>query len=274
MMDQLADDLGLLRIQEELHRTYVERRADLERVASEANRLRSELATMRLPVVYVEGKTDQAILRTAWEKLFGTGLQPFVIKNCDPNDITPGGGSGGASTLAKLLSTVQSDSPVLVLGVFDGDVEGIKEFGKLPKHFVLDSRTGARISQNRRAAAIVLPTPPGREQYAEFENIEIECYFRDEVLELTTPEGWGLEFRSAPYETFINVGGKSHRRPIPAQMELTGSRTISDGKTVFAEAIVPTLPSDEFEVFRALFATIQDLFSTLDGQGSTQSSYT
>jgi len=229
--------------------------AQMRQIQKELGRLQE----YEKPVVYVEGKTDREILNVAWKKLFDEKPMPFVIKDCDPLPADSSGSAGGARTLANLIQTVQSDSPNLVIGIFDRDKEGVEAYEKLPNYFKKSSDTEAKTSPG--SAAFLLPVPSDKKDYVTCLNLCIEFYFSESALSRKTSEGWGLEFRYPEIETKI----RRHGNPIikVEQSDIPGSREITKGKTVFAEKIVPELDAPEFEAFRMIFDQIEQVLRCL-----------
>jgi len=259
VLHQLSDDIGLFRIQEKLYNQYLKRRDELLETQSEVTRLQKELTHSTMPVIYVEGKTDEMILNAAWNKLFTDQQMPYSIKNCDPLSASASGGAGGAGTLAKLLSTVQANSPHIAIGIFDQDAEGMKAYKRLPNYFTEVPQIEAKVSQNGKAAALLLPVPPGRNEYANYLNLYIEFYFSDEALLQQTPEGYGLVFRQPEIEMKVKINGGPIIGTEPS--DLPHTRQIINGKTVFAEIIVPSLGTREFEPFRLIFEKIEAILA-------------
>jgi hypothetical protein len=262
-LEQLREDIGLYRIQEELHQEYIRQRKELESVQTEVQRLKTELEQTTKPVVYVEGKWDEKILKIAWKKL-NKGQMSFKIKGCDPLPSNNKGGAGGAGTLNKLLSTIQADNLHYVIGIFDRDTEGIKEFDKLPNFNQLASIDGVKKCKNNKVAAFLLPIPESKEKYADYDNLVIEFYFSENALSKRTKNGYSLKFRFPELET----KAKSHaapviKREVTNQLEL---REIINGKKVFAEKIVPTLGQDEFENFNLIFDKIEEILKSLEDE--------
>jgi len=262
----LSEDLGLFRIQKELYEKYVTRREELLQMNQEVEALRVQLAASTMPVVYLEGKTDAEILNTAWTKLFPNQVSPCDFACCDPLPEGAAGGAGGTDTLAKFLSTVRDDSRHLAIGVFDHDLEGCRSYDQLPQYFTERAIGGVniKVSQNRKAVALLLPTPPDRQEYADFGNFSIEYHFDDEYLDQRTVEGFGLEFRQPNIQRHVNMPG----RPIVIdedQSSLPHTRGISSGKTTFAEEIVPNLPSDAFGRFSRLFVVLGEIIEEWPG---------
>jgi len=271
VFDKLSEEIGLFRIQEELYHQYIERREEALEIRKEVERLQTELEQSVRPVIYVEGKTDEIILNAAWAKLFPDQVKPFVIKNCDPLPEDTGGGAAGVDTLAKLLSTVRTDSTHIAIGVFDQDQDGINVYNKnLPKYFEEISELEAKVSQSRRAASFLLPIPAGKEDYASYFNLCIEFYFSESVLSQRTPEGWGLEFRQPEAETRIKMKGAPILETKISTLPQT--RQIIEGKTVFAETIVPTLDAGEFEPFRLIFNKIRSILEYLQTEDEERTS--
>jgi CheY-like chemotaxis protein len=230
--------------------------------------LQTELSKSTKPVVYVEGKTDKTILYAAWKKLYQEKEMPYIIKDCDPLPQDSPRSAGGVGTLGSLISTIRADSANIVIGMFDRDKEGIAKFDRLPKYFKkvseinLHSSIDAKVVEHNKAAAFLLPVPPGKEKYAEYLNFYIEFYFEEVVLSKKTKEGWGLEFRYPEIETRI----KRHGEPVIKieKSTIPETREIIDGKKIFSEKIVPGLKASKFEPFRIIFEQIEKLLEYLE----------
>ena len=236
----------------------------------ELEQLKAVMSNSNKPVVYVEGKTDSIILDTAWNKLYQEKEMPYIIKDCDPlPGDSPGGagGAGGAGTLASLISTIQSDSTNIVIGMFDRDDEGIRRFEKLPKYFKeiseinTHSPVGAKIVEHRKAAAFLLPVPPGKEKYAEYRNFYIEFYFGEAVLSKKTKEGLGLELRYP--ETELRIKGHGAPPIKTGTSTIPETRKVEKGKKIFSEKIVPELEISEFDPFKIIFEQIERVLDYL-----------
>jgi RNA-directed DNA polymerase len=217
--------------------------------------------TTAKPLILTEGKTDAMILNTAWTKLFSGRPIPFDIKGCDPLPEGLGGGAGGTDTLTSSLKTVRADSPRVVIGILDQDHEGATAYERLPSYFEEVPDIGAKVSQNRKAAAFLLPVPPGKEEYAGLPNLVMEFYFSEEALSRKTDDGYGLMFRQPDIEVTVKSHGTPILRREPSTLPKT--RQVVDGKTVFAETIVPTLDPAEFEPFRLVFDKTQAVLDYL-----------
>lgn len=254
VLAELSQDIGLFRLQKETHERYLQERSRLLETEKRVEELQAQLEQSSKPVVYVEGKTDAAILSTAWDKLAPEETMPFDISSCDPLPEGVDGGAGGAETLRKFLSTVREDSPHIAIGIFDRDQEGITAYKRLPKYFKEVGEIGARVSLNGKAAAMLLPVPPGKEEYVNFLNMVIEFYFSEQALSRRTDDGYGLTFRQPEIQEVVRCSGAPvlHKRA----SDLPHTRQVVDGKRAFAESIVPGLDTVEFEHFSLIFDKI------------------
>ncbi|MCA9964836.1 MAG: RNA-directed DNA polymerase [Anaerolineales bacterium] len=212
------------------------------------------------PTVYVEGKTDKKILSIAWAKLFESRPIPFNIEDSNLSQTDQGGGLGGAEILKQFISVVREDHLHLAIAMFDHDQEGIKCYNSLPKYFDQVSELEAKISRHGKAAAFLLPASDQKSEYIKYENFVIEYLFSDAALAKTTEDAQGLIFQQASIEQRIVGSGKSFRlSSTPSSIPET--RTIKEGKVVFAERIVPHLDKSEFTEFRFVFAKIQQIIT-------------
>ncbi len=223
-----------------------------------AEQLENELKRLTMPVVYVEGKTDEAILNTAWKKLYAEKPMPVVIKNCDLLLEDSDGGAAGAGTLIKLISAVREDSPCTAIGILDRDNEGIKSKKSLPNNFFSDiDEIDATVSAHRKSAAFLLPIPPGKEKYEAYENLSIEFYFSESALSQKTSDGRGLELRRRKRK--ISIGKITEEITV----EDDEAREIKGNKWAFAQRVVPELEPSEFEPFRMIFDQIEKVLEYL-----------
>jgi len=261
VLNQLSEDIGLFRLQEEIHKRYLDERRRFLEIQERVERLQVQLEQSTNPVVYVEGKTDETILSVAWSKLFPNQPMPLDVKSCDPLPESADGGAGGADTLGKFLSTVRADSPHIAIGILDRDKQGITTYNRLPGYFEEVEEIGAKVSQSRKAAAFLLPVPPRREDYVHCLNLVVEFYFSEEALSRQTRAGHGLTFRQPTIEERVNCNGTPVLNKRPSDLPQT--RQIVNGKTVFAETIVPALDPGEFEHFRLIFDRIHTILEHL-----------
>jgi hypothetical protein len=203
-------------------------------------------------IVYTEGKTDVLILETAWKKLYPDKLIPFTLKPCDFNPADKAHGTGGASFLANFIKYVSPDSPNVIIGIFDRDHDGIRAYEGIGKSFPEKKGLGSKLAKHGKAGAILLPIPKGKEKYAKYKNLCIEFYFSEKTLNKKNEGGKGLNFQFGTEA--IHVAGKPASESKPSDIRET--RTIIWGKDVFANDIVPQLPSSAFRNFKLLFDVI------------------
>ncbi|NLI11840.1 MAG: ATP-binding protein [Peptococcaceae bacterium] len=253
------DELGLIELQKEINQIVLSRLADIEKVQERVAILEATIRAAQLPIVLTEGKTDKSILRTAWEALYPGSSLPFLIDCCDVLPIDEGeSGAGGYDTLLKSLETARPSNPHIIIGVFDHDKAGVeKGFNKLSKNFI-QYQENIKIHKNKKAAAVLLPVPPGKEKFAEFLNLPIEFYFSEKALSKKI-DGKGLSL--IPQKKQI----KSETGMIIEEMDATEPylMKIGNNKKVFSEEIVPTLDKEEFLGFDVLFKQIVSLCSTM-----------
>ncbi|HLO14902.1 MAG TPA: reverse transcriptase domain-containing protein [Anaerolineales bacterium] len=218
---------------------------------------RTILNEINTPVVFVEGKTDVSILTVAWKKLFNNAPMQFKILKADTRPDTPGGGAG-ADTLSLMLNAHRPDDPYIAIGIFDRDREGKTKYLKqLHNDFIIDEANRWKIAKERRAGAMLLPIPEGKEGYDYYDSLCIEFYFSESALSQKTTDGNGLIW------DYIKVEMQGKRLPEDKQIQIPEARMIKAGKVPFAELIVPTLEASEFESFRPLFEILITLINRI-----------
>jgi RNA-directed DNA polymerase len=202
-------------------------------------------------IVYTEGKTDVLILETAWKKLYPDKPIPFTLKPCDFNQADKAHGTGGASYLANVIKYHPPDHPNVIIGIFDRDHEGIRAYDGIGKSFPEKKGLGSKLAKHSKAGAILLPIPKGKEKYAKYKNLCIEFYFSEKTLNKKNEDGKGLAFQFGT--EVIHVAGRPASESKPSHRP--EARAIT-GKDVFANDIVPQLPSSAFRNFKLLFDVI------------------
>jgi RNA-directed DNA polymerase len=211
------------------------------------------------PHLYTEGITDVNILITAWNVLYQDESCPFVIMDSNPTRKSdPGRGGGGAQQLKTFLNGVREDYPHIVIGMFDRDTEGNREYSDLRSDYIEDNETNCKMSKARKSGAFLLPIPQDKEEYAKFGNLCIEYYFSEESLNMKTKEGFGLIFEFPPSKHVIG------NTVLEEENRILETRKIKDGKVVFSESIIQTFPAAEFESFRILFEKIFFMIEQLE----------
>ncbi len=219
------------------------------------------------PLVLLEGKTDKAILETAWQKLNPNQECPYVLRAVDPQYGASGGGSGGVKTLAKAIETAHPDDDRQVVALFDRDEAGIKAYQKLSNFFketALGGGLSVKKSGNKLAFALLLPVPKGREKYAEADNLSIELLFPDEALEQRTADGKGLHLQRPSPE--IRVGRKKIATEEVPEIEVPPQYwKIAGDKLAFATQVVPQLEDKFFDAFHLLFENLLKVLTSHQG---------
>ncbi len=259
---QLQEEIGLLRIQQEIHAEYKAKLTQLESLSQRIIELEGEIEVKQLPLVLVEGITDVAILEEAWAKLRPWEAMPFIVRSADPLANVPGGGGAGASSLAKAIESIHPADSRHVAAVFDYDQEGIKAFDGLSKSFkapngILHEKRHA----NGYAAALTLAVVGENLPAVDAKNLCLEYLFDNDVHQIKDTNGHRLEFKEQKLS--VAVAGKNVELPEDQQQLFAGAlgdlspyRTISGGKRVFAENIVPSLEVEKFARFDPLFSRI------------------
>lgn len=261
---KLQEEIGLLRIQREIHGEYKEKLKSLEFLSQRIAELEGEIAAQHLPLVLVEGVTDIAILETAWSKLNPGVAIPFLIRSADPLANVPGGGGAGTGSLAKAIESIHPAEDRHVLAVFDHDQEGIKTFDTLSKSFKMQAGGSyEKRHANGYAVALTLAVADEDLPAVAANNLCIEYLFDDDVLQFKDDGGRCLELKNQ--ELVVAASGKKLALTAEQQQlfvgalgDLSAYRTISGGKKIFADNIVPTLHAEKFHRFKALFGRITE----------------
>ncbi|PRZ49531.1 ATP-dependent nuclease [Tritonibacter scottomollicae] len=220
-----------------------------------ATNLAQELAEITTPVVLTEGRTDAKILLLAWEKRRG-GTPPFQIRSCETGGEQAGSGNGGAGSLALRVKAIAADHPNTVVALFDRDPEGIAAY-KLDKNFVEFDVVGhkAKRGMHGKSYAALLPAPDFRDDCAAYQNLPIEFLFRDEHLGKSV-DGKRLALKGKKASTM--VGTQKVEKPLD---DVTHFKDVGNGKTDFAEVIVPSFDAEAFDAFDQVFSIIEGLIA-------------
>ena len=250
---QLAEELGYIKLQRELFLDYKCKKDELDRIKEQTKSITDELKNIKKAVLYTEGITDVLILKTAWTKLYGDAECPFLIKSCNVLNEEEGS-AAGCGVLKELLVTTRPDCPQIVIGLFDNDKEGQKAY-ELNANFD-DGKKGWKTHKNRRAHGLLLPVPPGKELFAKYKNLSIEFYFEKADIDMRV-EGKGLELKPVKISQTFNGIDLETRTPT----EMHFHQIEKDTKRFFAEKIVPSLPATSFVHFRQLFEKIGEILS-------------
>ncbi|MDX7682860.1 AAA family ATPase [Aeromonas caviae] len=191
------------------------------------------------PLIITEGKTDQKILSTAWEKLYPGVAIPYRIISSGIQ-IDESSRSGSAETVRRTLEYLSTITELQIIGLFDNDREGNEQLKGLSKtifepHDILDV-TRKHLTLN--IYGMILPPPPHRVMFVTPNSITqryfvMEHYFSDEILDAHHMRG----------EAILN----------------TDVFEISGKKNDFSDNCIG-IDREEFEVFKPLFSEFNRLF--------------
>lgn len=237
--------------------------AETQSILEQNDNLIKKINEISTPSIIVEGRTDVAILKTAWSKIRDFDM-PFCIMSSDTVGDIQKGGNGGASNLSVRLKGIPADHHKIVIGLFDYDDEGIKNY-KLDRNFKEKSIDNFyfKSSLNNKCYAIMLPIPDFRRGCEETENMPIEFMFEDEFLYQKVDQK-GLSLMVKKYTQSFG------RKKFEFELEdLTQNKTIIGGKKDFSEIVVPTFPKNAFSSFETLFSMIEKLIVYASEQGDS-----
>ena len=255
-------EMGFMKIQEKLYDEYKKQVEDLDIIRKQVKTLEDEIIQSHKPLVLTEGKLDKIILDTAWLKIFPDKEPPFIIRSADTTSEITDGGSGGATSLAKMIESIHPEEGRLAIALFDRDSEGINAFDSLSRNFVkVKGLDDIKEHKHRMAYASLLPIPLERHDYAIQKNLPLEFLFSDEVLNKRNAKNLGLILDDPKIDSLIVNGRKVDPNQFglplnPVVAQLTGLKKIRSGKNIFAQEIIPTLDPSEFENFLVVFDLI------------------
>lgn len=237
--------------------SYSAQQLEIIKFKEEIDSVRSELFEIKSPVLLTEGKTDELILIEAWKRL-RKGKPSFRIKSCDTTDGV-GGGAAGASKLSLCLKAVAADNPHVVIGLFDRDESGIREW-KLDNNFAAnDLFSDVKAAKNGRSFGFLLPVPDFRKACGDNENLPIEFLFSDEHLQTIVD---GVSLLLTPLVAYKKLGGQTLKIPLSGGTEV---QTIEESsKTPFAKVVVPNLPDEAFKAFDSIFNAVELIISSTE----------
>jgi hypothetical protein len=159
-----------------------------------------------LPALLVEGKTDAALISTAWEKLHTGVAMPFEAIPCG---IEPDAEKreGGADMLRRCTEFLSIVSDRRITTVFDNDSAGCNSFNSLQAKagFNIGTDNSHKKHTAKPMQAIVLPVPIGRADFAsspraDRRHFSIEHYFSDVVLAANGLKGDPVAVGSAVFD--------------------------------------------------------------------------
>ena len=263
--EELAEELGYLKLLNEQYSIYRKRLKELELVKKESEKLQGALKEYQKPILMTEGKTDVDILTMAWKSLYGEEC-PFQIKSSNVYSEEYSVSAAGCDMLAQTLKSWKYNNANLLIGLFDNDEEGIKAFN-LGKNFSLLTQNVKR-HRHGNCYAMLLPIIEGKEEFAQAKNLCIEYYFDRESLDKKVNDK-GLELEAHPIiEEWCGV---ELQKKIPDKdTQLYLYKPKKSTKVYFAEEVVPTLSSDKFKGFECLFKQILEIIAEFQSSNTLQ----
>lgn len=180
----LSDELGILDINKELSKLYISLSTEMELI----NETKLALQEAKKPYLIFEGKSDNLLFETAYDKLYGKDIHSdFTL--CEHLSADNGSAIGSsAKFINEFLFNHISKTPTnnKVIGIFDFDKTGVDEIKALKKIFnQLDSDLDNfflfqhKTKSNVYAMTIVAPT--NRKDFIHKPKSEY-CYLTSELL--------------------------------------------------------------------------------------------
>ena len=257
-LPSLAEELGYIQI---LQRQYDEYKSIVEenlRMKDKIEDLEAELLISQKPVLLTEGKTDAKILTVAWEKLYDHEC-PFDIKSCNLLDDQADYAIAGAGILKNTLCTCRYDGGKIVIGLFDNDKAGIKEFG-LDGNYCTVKGKPWKVHESQKGYAFVIPANNDLlKKIEQVKNLSIEFLFSYDSLQKEV-EGKKLEFE--PITRTILYNDIRVETDIIDDAEWYYAKIKDSSKVDFAYTVVPTFEKNEFENFKDVFSIVCDILES------------
>lgn len=257
-IEALAEELGYARILQKQYEEY-KRLIDVnDQKAKVIAQLQKSIADSRLPVLLTEGKTDAMIVLEAWKRIRKGGC-PFRVESCDLlGPESSAGGFAGASMLRTILCGIRYDSERLIIGLFDKDSAGNKEYRALSNYKESQNKKW-KIHKTNKALALQLPYDDDLKKIAiDAENLSIEFYFdKEHLLNNDLPQ----PLLKVPQEE-RRINGRVIRQQ-QADMDCWYYFNVDkDLKVPFAKDVVPNLPDEAFAKFSLLFDTLDEMIAS------------
>lgn len=251
----LSEELGyayIMRKQYEEYKKLIEKNNEMEMVIEE---LEVALKISQKPILLTEGKTDAKILEVAWEKLFDYEC-PYDIKSCNLlKDDSRENAIAGAGILNKILCSTRYDSGKIIIGMFDNDKAGVKEF-ELDANYKFSNGKKWKEHKNKQGYAFVIPANDDLKKIADAQNLSIEFLFDYETLQ---KEVDGKKLILDKPKKVIRINGIEIGTEDAEDTYWYMSKIQDSSKTDFAYYVVPTLEKQKFENFRQIFSTISEI---------------
>ena len=160
-----------------------------EQAYSQVSKLKEQIAKINKPLILTEGRSDEIILKNAWQKIYFDKDMPFDIIPCG-YDVDISKRNGGAKELNNVLVRVsECNFSNKIIGLFDNDQEGNGQFNGLQSS-MFERCTSPCITRKHLKNYIwgmLLPVPEFRKEKYEGtapsqRRFSIEHYFPDELL--------------------------------------------------------------------------------------------
>lgn len=259
-LSPLAEELGyayILRQQYEDYKKLVEKNNEMQDAIEQ---LEATLKISQKPVVLTEGKTDAKILNVAWEKLFDYEC-PYDIKSCNLlEEDSRENAIAGAGILNKILCSIRYDSGRIVIGMFDNDKAGIKEFELDANYKYVDGKSW-KAHKNKQGYAFVIPASSELKRIADVQNLSIEFLFDYETLQ---KEVGGKRLILDRPRAITRINGIEIEAKEAEDSYWYMSKIQDSSKTDFAFHVVPTFEKEKFENFRPIFSIISEILEILE----------
>lgn len=258
-LPSLAEELGYIHILQQQYDEYKRIMEENVVIKDRIKDLEAELLISKKPVLLTEGKTDAKILTVAWEKLYDYEC-PFDIKSCNLLDDQERNAIAGAGILKNTLCSWRFDSTKTVIGLFDNDKEGVKEFGLDGNYSPVKGKPW-KIHKNKRGYAFVIPANNDMLKKIErVQKLSIEYLFGQGSLKKEIC-GKKLEFK--PIRKTVLFEDIKVDMDIPYDGEWYYASIKDSSKVDFAYTVVPTLEKEEFENFRDVFKIVLEILEEI-----------
>lgn len=216
-----------MEIDPETYSEFVQAFDVFSRTRTFRNELLCRIKAQAKPVLLLEGKSDEEIIKSAWAKCHPTDALPF-----EPIGVGNEKDAGGARNLNHVLRFGVRSFGKMVLALFDNDEEGAAQFNGLKSPEYVEHGFDEKRHKSLPVRVLLLPVPPGREKFApvplSHRILSIEHYFSDSIL-------------------------SAHGLKGPEIYPGLGLFKIEDSKKVEFAASVSTLSEKEFNNFEPLF---------------------
>jgi AAA15 family ATPase/GTPase len=241
----LPHELGVLEINAELAKLYDTLSDEMKLIES----TKLALKNAQKPYLIFEGKTDNSLFETAYERLFNKSItEDFIL--CEHLVSNDGSTIGsGANFINQFMYNHISKTPNnnFIIGIFDYDKTGVDEITALKKVFNKIDTTADlfHLYQHKtkpKIFVLTLVTPNHRVKFTHKTKSEY-CFMSTELL---------LEDKEI----------HSSNRQYPSLFDQTVF-SFSGSKSNFADRVMNDKSNINFEGFRPTFLKIQDILKTV-----------